>query len=273
MMLLISIFLACICLKVYTFDLGSLIAPLIIDAILPSRQQLRPAVSIPAAISKLHPLPEEEILIAYSRGNSYLVSGRFEDALYEFNHALDVSGDNANVLISRGIAEEKLLQWNNAISDYRKANELIKKRPFSGDDATVFSNIGNAETGLGEWELALKDFSYAAKLNRDFLAPQIGRALVQYQLGNTEEARSFFQAITKKYPDYPDGLAAYAVMTSNYDTIVSKSSNLIVSDEVKLIWNAAITQDDRYDDVDWVTNIRRWPPKLVEFLVKFKSAL
>ena len=114
---------------------------------------------------------------AYNRGNSYLVLGRFEEALNEFNRAAELGSSSSDVFLSRGIAEEKLLQWEDAISDYRKANELFRNKqfPFPRDDPTAISNLANAETGLNRWTEAYADFTKAASLNPDFLAPQIGR--------------------------------------------------------------------------------------------------
>jgi tetratricopeptide (TPR) repeat protein len=240
-----------------------LVAPFILwNGFLPSRDDL-PSINIPTAITKLHPLPEEELITAYNRGNSYLVSGRFDEALREFNHAADLDPSRGDVFLSRGIANEKLLSWEDAIDDYKKANELFKKRPFSTDDPTAVSNLANAETGLGRWEDALRDFTRAAQIKSDFLAPQIGRALVLYQLDRPQETFAFFQSLAVKYPAYADAQAALAVLY--YEKGDSESA--------KDCWETALEQDSRYLDDEWVRDIRRWPPKLADSLKKFKSEI
>ena len=93
-------------------------------------------------------LPEEELTTSYNRGNAYLMQGQFEDALSSFNRAMELSPNNADILLSRGIVYEKLFKWQNAIDDYQLANSVLKKRPFAKDDATAFSNMANAETGM-----------------------------------------------------------------------------------------------------------------------------
>jgi tetratricopeptide (TPR) repeat protein len=218
---------------------------------LPSRDQLRPPVNIPSVVSKLHPLPQEELLTAFNRGNSYLIGGMFEDALLEFNRAADVGPNTGDVFLSRGIVKEKLLKWEEAIVDYTHANEIYKQRPFSKDDHTVFSNIANAETGLGRWDAALKHFTYAAKLNPDFQAPQIGKALVLYQLGRGDEAMAYFRALVEKYPAFADGQAAYSVMQYK---LGPASTGLAMANEH---WEDAMEEDSRYADVSWVSEIRR----------------
>lgn len=220
-----------------------------------------PQVNIPTAITTLHPLPQEELVTSYNRGNSYLVMGKFEDALVEFNQAAELAPNSADVFLSRGIVEEKLLKWDDAIADYNRANAIYKKRPFSGDDPTVISNIANAETGLLHWEDALRDFTKAAQLKSDFLAPQIGRALVLYQLDRPEETFQYFKTLAVKYPYFPDGQAVLAAIYFEKGDMKSATD----------CWENALEEDSRYEDIDWVLNIRRWPPKLVTTLAKFKE--
>ena len=220
-----------------------------------------PQVNIPTAITTLHPLPQEELVTSYNRGNSYLMLGKFEDALVQFNQAAELAPDSADVFLSRGIVEEKLLQWDAAIADYNKANTIYKKRPFSGDDPTAISNIANAETGLLQWENALRDFTRAAQLKSDFLAPQIGRALVLYQLDRPEETFQYFKTLAIKYPYFPDGQAVLAAL------YFEKGDTQAAND----CWENAVEEDSRYEDIDWVLNIRRWPPKLVTVLARFKD--
>ncbi|KAJ1412327.1 hypothetical protein B484DRAFT_455371 [Ochromonadaceae sp. CCMP2298] len=258
-------------------------------AILPTREQLRPPVNIPQSVRLYYPLPQEELLTSFSRGNAYLISGQFDAALREFSRAADVAPDTADVYLSRGIAYEKLGEWNLAIEDYKTANGLLKRRPFARDDPTALSNMANAETGLGQWEDALRDFNSAAKIAPDFQAPQIGRALVLYQLDRREEACAYFLSMTQRYPLFADGQAALAVMqfalgsdgsgNSGSGASLSKvggssggtSGGYMASAQDH--WEQALEEDSRYVDVEWVRDIRRWPPALVKDLQLFKSRL
>ena len=206
--------------------------------------------------------PEEELTTSYNRGNSYLMQGQFEDALKSFNRALELSPNNADILLSRGIVYEKLFRWENAIDDYKSANSVFKKRPFAKDDATAFSNLANAETGLLKWEDALRDYTYASKLDPKFIAPQLGRSLVLYELGRPQESIAYFRQLAIKYPYFADGQAALAVMLWG-----EGETNSVID-----MWETAIEQDSRYRDVEWVRDIRRWPPSLVKTLEKFRSS-
>ena len=90
-----------------------------------------------------------------------------------------------------------------------------------GDDATCFSNLANAEAGLGDWEQALKDYTYAVKLDPKFIAPQLGRNLVLFQLGKTDESLSYFKRLAEQYPVFADGQAALAVILFQKGDFVS----------------------------------------------------
>lgn len=114
------------------------------------------------------------------------------------------------------------------------------------------------------WKEALRDFTYAASLKSDYEAPRIGKALVQYQLSQKQEAIAYFQLLTSKYPRFADGQAALAVM------LYSDKKN--VEDALDR-WEIALEEDSRYFDVDWVENIRRWPPALVDDLKVFKTMI
>jgi len=235
---------------------------------LPMREDLPGGITIPKAISSLHPLPQEELAQAYAKANALLTQGSFEKAFEEIQKANDVGPDIVDVLVTRGIIEEKLLRWDDAIHDYEKALKLQTKLPFSSPDPTILSNLANAEAGKGLWEDALKDFDKATQLSSgyrgDYVAPRLGSALAKYQLGRKDEARAYFTALVAQYPIFPDGLAALAVMTFDKDG---------GGEQAKALWERALEQDSRYADLEWVQDIRRWPPALVASLVSFKSAL
>ena len=232
-------------------------------AFLPSRDDL-PSISIPAAITKLHPLPEEELFRSYAQANADLVSGRFVEALEELNKAADVGPQVADVFLTRGIVNEKLLRWDDAIADYRRAMALKENRlnPFAQPDPTLLNNLANAETGKLQWAEALRDFSRAVEISpKEYVAPQLGRALVLHELGRIDEARQYFVALVAKYPSFADGLAALSIMTFEAGEV----------DAALDLWDRALQEDSRYSEIEWVSEIRRWPPSLVSSLKLFQS--
>ena len=237
---------------------ASLAAPLgLVLSLLPLREELPPSVSVPSAITRFYALPEESLMTSFARGQEYVLLGQFEESLIQFNRAAELAPQSPEVFIARGITEEKLLRWEDAIADYRRANELTKARSLlRKDDAVCISNLANAEMGLGLWEDAERDFSRAISLKPNYEAPVIGRALALYQLEREDEARAIVEEFCKRYPYFADGKAALAVM--NY-----KGGLVDVSLDQ---FDEAVEADDRYIDLSWVANIRRWTPRLVSDL-------
>ena len=236
---------------------------------LPSREDLPLAVSIPRAITTLHPLPQEELIESYSKANALLSIGKFDSALEEANKAVAVGPGVSDVFVTRGIIYEKLLDWDAAIADYQQAQKLRKRLPFERDDATIVNNLANAEAGAGRWEQSLLDFERAASLagarGEAFYAPELGAALVKHQLGRVDEATDYFRTLVAKFPLFPDGLAALSVM--EYE-----KQGQVATPEVLDLWDRATREDNRYKDRDWVENVRRWPPSLVKSLASLELA-
>ena len=81
-----------------------------------------------------------------------------------------------------------------------------------------------------------------------------------FQLGKVNEAIIYFENLHVKYPNYPDGNAVLGLLIQDTD-----------NERAKKLWEDVLIQDSRYGDLDWITNIRRWPPKLVESFIKFNS--
>jgi tetratricopeptide (TPR) repeat protein len=237
--------------------IATLLLPLVFESgFLPSRDTLSPFVNIPNAIRDFIPLPEEALVNSYSLANSYLTMGNYEDA-YTMVRNAEMAAEKGNkgeiveLFVTKGIVEEKLLLWKQAIGDYEKAISLEKaKNPFA-NSATIVSNLANAEAGYGDYKQALSDFRKASKMNgnAEFFAPVIGEALTLYQLDQVKEALNVFNSILVKYPSYSDSLAAVGVIEGDLHK-----------------FNNAIAIDGRYADIQWVREIRRWTPKLCDKL-------
>ena len=232
---------------------------IVVNLFLPLKEDMPVTVNIPSAITKFYALPEETMMKAFARGNEYLLLGRFRESLIEFDRAVELSPTSAEIYLARGITEEKLNLWERAISDYLKANALIKEKSlFKRDDAVCLSNLANAETGAGRWKEAQQHFAAAISLKANFEAPVIGNALALYQLGREEESYEIVRGLVSKFPSFADGRAMEAVMDFKKGKIESALANF--EDTIEL--------DARYYDIEWVRSIRRWSPRLVDDLSK-----
>lgn len=144
-------------------------------------------------------------------------------------------------------------KWSNAIADYNRVLEL------DPNDAMAYNNRGNAEAGLGKWEDAIADYQKATEINPKFAFARANHALAEYEIGNTEIAIQEMKGLARKYPQFADMRAA---LTAAYWANGKPG-------EAESNWVAAYGLDSRYKDINWVKNIRRWPPSLVVALEKF----
>lgn len=188
-----------------------------------------------------------------NRGNSRVSQFKLEAAIADFDKASELAPNQPGPYINRGTAWEGLKEWDKAIADYNRGLAL------DPEDAVALNNRGNAEGGKGDWEAARQDFYHAAELARGFALPNINYALSLYQLGEKAEGTRKLRNLVRRYSQAADPRAALTAVLWDQGRPGEAESN----------WAAAVNLDSRYNDVDWVRNIRRWPPALVNALDRF----
>ncbi|MBE9204134.1 tetratricopeptide repeat protein [Synechocystis salina LEGE 06099] len=190
-----------------------------------------------------------------NRGNSRVSQNKLDEAIADFNQAIELAPDQADPYLNRGTALEAKGEFNAAIADY---NKVLAVNP---EDAFAYNNRGNAEGGLGHWTVALEDFQRATAIAPNFAFAQANTALALYELGEKEQSIQTMRRLVKKYPMFADMRAALtAVLWADGQQGEAESN-----------WVAAVGVDSRYQNLDWVRQIRRWPPSVVSALDKFLS--
>lgn len=188
-----------------------------------------------------------------NRGNARVSQNKLEAALSDYGHAIELAPDAPDPYLNRGAAREGLGQWQAAIADYNRVLELDPADP------AAYNNRGNAEAGLGEWEAALADYGHAVELAADYVFARANYTLTLYQLDRQTEALQEMKKVVRKYPKFPDMRAALSVGLWSQGRRGEAESH----------WVAAVGMDSRYRDLEWVRQIRRWPPQMVRALEKF----
>ncbi len=188
-----------------------------------------------------------------NRGNSRIRQYKVDEAILDYNKAIELAPDAPDPYLNRGAALEAKGEYDDAIDDYNKVLSIIP------DDPMAYNNRGNAKAGQKLWEEAFADYQKAFEIAPNFAFARANSALTLYQLGNKEEALREIQNIVRKYPMFPDMRAALTAILWEKGKDGEAESN----------WVAAVGMDDRYEDIEWVQNIRRWPPEMVAALDKF----
>ena len=142
--------------------------------------------------------------------------------------------------------------------------ELSKRNiPHLGGNFTselvYISSLVNAKAGLGEWEAAIADYKKSAEIAPNFAFARANYALALYETGQTDKAIREMRNIVRKYSQFADMRAALTAAYWAQGQIGEAESN----------WVSAVALDGRYKDINWVANIRRWPPSMVAALDKF----
>lgn len=190
-----------------------------------------------------------------NRGNARVSQNKIDAAIADFGHAIELAPDQPDPYLNRGTAWEAKGDFGAAIADY---NQVLAIDP---DDAYAFNNRGNAEGGLGDWQAALADFQHATAIAPDFAFAQANTALALYELGETQKAITTMRKLVRKYPMFADMRAALTAVLWAEGQQGEAESN----------WVATVGVDGRYQDLTWVKDIRRWPPRMINALDQFLS--
>jgi len=216
-----------------------------------------------------------------------LVDGKnFVDAISDFDECVELLGrgdslDKARLLSGKGLALEGINLFEEAASTYLESIEMAR-RLGSPADPYVLNSLGNCRASMGEWKQARKDYlesaaSFQNSRAKDGIAGRMQRrldgsiyafsnaALMLAQIGDDDGAIKEMQGIARRAPGSADIRIALCSM------YWSKG----LEAEAESEWNFAcsnITSGcSKYQDIDWLVRVRRWPPVMVERLEAFLS--
>jgi tetratricopeptide (TPR) repeat protein len=188
-----------------------------------------------------------------NRGNVRLSQNKVESAIADYNKAIALAPNQPDPYLNRGIAYEIQQDWKSAIKDYDTVLEL------DPEDAMAYNNRGNAKAGQGNYQAAITDYEQAASLDPDFAIARANAALSHYQVGDEKEALDEARKLVRKYPNFPDVRAALTAILWAQGQEGEAESN----------WVAVMGSDSRYRNIEWLEQVRRWPPRMVEALDNF----
>ena len=188
-----------------------------------------------------------------NRGNVRIGQYKLTEAIADFDRSIEIAPKYPDAYLNRGIAYEGKRLWDKAILDYDRVLAI------SPQDTVALNNRGNAKAGQQNWLEALEDYQQAAIIAPNFAMARGNASLIQYQIGDHSEAIRNMRNLVRKYPMYSDMRAALTAALWVEGQQGEAESN----------WVAAVGLDNRYQDLDWIINIRRWPPSMVQALERF----
>ncbi len=118
------------------------------------------------------------------RGSANAALGQLDEAVNDFTKAIHLEPNQAALYTNRGQIYHQRGKLSAAREDYDTAIRL------SPDSVAARFNRGVLLYALGQHEPALKDFSRAIEVDPTHAPPYFNRGLIQAELGNAEPART-----------------------------------------------------------------------------------
>lgn len=131
------------------------------------------------------------------RGVCYHSLGNLEQAIRDYDQALELDSDNAVVLAYRGAANRGLEEYSDAMDDLTASIEL------NPDDPYPWRERGLVYYYIDQYEEAIVDYNMALTLDPDHALTYFNRAYAYYYLENYRRARDDFETYLDMEPDAP----------------------------------------------------------------------
>ena len=123
-------------------------------------------------------------------------SGRLQEALVDFNKAIQLNPQVAFAYLYRGVTYGDLGEFENAIADYDKSIELAPTLVMA------YYNRGKAHAALDEIEKAIADYTKAIELDPTIAQAYLRRGNTYYKLDENEKAIADYTKAIELDPNY-----------------------------------------------------------------------
>ncbi len=132
------------------------------------------------------------------RGAARLAAGLLEEAIADFDAALELEPENAAILNNRGSAYQKQQNLRQALADFTKAIEL------SPDVAVFWVNRSAAWAESGDSERALSDAQKAVEIDPENALALNNRGVSWFENGNFDSALADYNEALKLTPHFAE---------------------------------------------------------------------
>ena len=159
-----------------------------------------------------------------NRGNVKYKLGQYDAAIADYDMTIKLKSDHVDAYNNRGNVKYKLGQYDAAIADYDTAIYL------NPDHVDTYNNRGKAKHNLGQYDAAIANYNIAILLNSDYADAYNNRGNAKYKLGQYNAAIADYNIVLLLNPDYADAynnrgrakykLGRYSDAITDHDTAI-----------------------------------------------------
>jgi tetratricopeptide (TPR) repeat protein len=161
-----------------------------------------PTVKVVATPSKGDGMPEsvqEAVRTHLDHGRACLDTGKYDDAIADYDKAIALDPNYATAYSNRGIVYHKQSEFDRAIADFTKAIALNPK------DAAAYNNRGNAYKNKDDLDRAVADYDKAIKLNPKLALAYYNRGLAYEQKAQGFQLPDSYSGATDRLGRFTEG--------------------------------------------------------------------
>ena len=136
------------------------------------------------------------------RGRQYRLAGRYEQALVDFDRAIDAKPQYSEALSGRGETYRLMGRYEEALADFDRAIDL------EPEDEWTIASRGETYQSMDRYEEALADFSRAIDLDPEYAWAIVARGETYQSMDRYEEALADFSRAIDLDPEYAWAIAS-----------------------------------------------------------------
>jgi tetratricopeptide (TPR) repeat protein len=138
-----------------------------------------------------------------SRGMAQEIRDNFEQAKADYSKAIEINPEYGNAYNNRGNIKAKQADYIGAIKDYNRAIEL------NSQFVEAYCNRGIAKENLGDHSKALEDFDRAIELNSEYIDGYLRRGMLKQDSGDYAGAIRDFDRVIEIEPESKERVVGY----------------------------------------------------------------
>ena len=193
----------------------------------------------------------------YEQANNHLTNGELRQAIIIYEEILEMSPDNTNVLLMKGIALSNLEQYKSSMKDFY---QVLQKEP---DNVSAILGMGVGFGNFGEYHVAYEWFEKASTLSPDNhvvinYLEFAEKTMNKYPYDKVEKPKIIVNTSSQNVPDWVKNNAEWWSDNQISDKEFLTSIQFLIENKIIEINSIEKQQSITKIIPDWVKNNAEW---------------